>query len=320
MILRIGPANYVQLPDFSQSYNRYSYCLNNPLKYTDPDGEFPVILVAAVIGGAINVAANMDNINSTGDFLAYFGVGAVAGAVGVATGGIGYGAGGILGGITAGSISGAASGFLLGAGNSIVTNGWDMSAALSAGINGMVMGAVTGAVIGGVVGGYSAYKQGNNIWTGKPKDIIPTPKIETETSKILDNEITGSSTINNEGNASKLTPYEKGEIGVQKAMEGFREEGGTILQREVSLNVDGTKIRADFVGIKDDVTYIFEVKNGPYAGFTTNQKIAIPNFLEHHPSFIPYGKNALNVPAFKSFVLQHDPFTGNYKYVIKHYY
>ncbi len=30
--------NYVQAPDFSQSFNRYAYCLNNPLKYVDPDG------------------------------------------------------------------------------------------------------------------------------------------------------------------------------------------------------------------------------------------------------------------------------------------
>ena len=31
--------NYVQMPDFTQSFNRYSYCLNNPLKFTDPSGE-----------------------------------------------------------------------------------------------------------------------------------------------------------------------------------------------------------------------------------------------------------------------------------------
>ena len=29
---------YVQSPDNSQNFNRYSYCLNNPLKYTDPSG------------------------------------------------------------------------------------------------------------------------------------------------------------------------------------------------------------------------------------------------------------------------------------------
>ena len=36
----LSPDMYVQLPGFSQSFNRYSYCLNNPLKYTDPSGDF----------------------------------------------------------------------------------------------------------------------------------------------------------------------------------------------------------------------------------------------------------------------------------------
>jgi RHS repeat-associated protein len=31
--------NYVQAPDLSQSFNRYAYCLNNPLRYVDPSGE-----------------------------------------------------------------------------------------------------------------------------------------------------------------------------------------------------------------------------------------------------------------------------------------
>jgi len=34
----LSPDNYVQDPQFSHSYNRYSYCFNNPLKYTDPSG------------------------------------------------------------------------------------------------------------------------------------------------------------------------------------------------------------------------------------------------------------------------------------------
>ena len=35
----LSPDPYVQGFDFSQGYNRYSYCLNNPLRYTDPTGE-----------------------------------------------------------------------------------------------------------------------------------------------------------------------------------------------------------------------------------------------------------------------------------------
>lgn len=43
----LSPDNNVQMPDFSQNYNRYAYCLNNPLSYTDPDGN--TFLEAALI-------------------------------------------------------------------------------------------------------------------------------------------------------------------------------------------------------------------------------------------------------------------------------
>ena len=35
----LSPDPYVQAPDFTQGFNRYSYCLNNPFKFTDPNGE-----------------------------------------------------------------------------------------------------------------------------------------------------------------------------------------------------------------------------------------------------------------------------------------
>lgn len=35
----LSPDPYVQLPDFTQSLNRYSYCLNNPLKFVDLSGK-----------------------------------------------------------------------------------------------------------------------------------------------------------------------------------------------------------------------------------------------------------------------------------------
>jgi hypothetical protein len=43
----LAPDNFVQTPDFSQNFNRYSYALNNPLIYTDPSGEIFGLAVAA---------------------------------------------------------------------------------------------------------------------------------------------------------------------------------------------------------------------------------------------------------------------------------
>jgi len=34
----LSPDAFVQAPTSTQNYNRYNYCLNNPLKYTDPSG------------------------------------------------------------------------------------------------------------------------------------------------------------------------------------------------------------------------------------------------------------------------------------------
>ena len=65
----LSPDPYVQMPDFSQSYNRYSYCLNNPLKYTDPSGELfgidDIIIIGAAIAGAYlgGVTTNQGELN-----------------------------------------------------------------------------------------------------------------------------------------------------------------------------------------------------------------------------------------------------------------
>ena len=49
----LSPDNYVQLPENSQSFNRYSYCINNPLKYTDPDGQIFGLALSAIITKAM---------------------------------------------------------------------------------------------------------------------------------------------------------------------------------------------------------------------------------------------------------------------------
>ena len=81
----LSPDNYVQAPDDSQSFNRFSYCLNNPLKYTDPTGEVwwvPIAIGAAIfsVGNTIAHAKNHD-LHKVGDYFKYFFQGAVVGAV-----------------------------------------------------------------------------------------------------------------------------------------------------------------------------------------------------------------------------------------------
>nr|WP_297928231.1 RHS repeat-associated core domain-containing protein [uncultured Coprobacter sp.] len=50
----LSPDPYVQMPDFSQNFNRYTYCLNNPLVYKDENGEFIQFIVGALVGALVN--------------------------------------------------------------------------------------------------------------------------------------------------------------------------------------------------------------------------------------------------------------------------
>ncbi|MGL5317448.1 MAG: RHS repeat-associated core domain-containing protein, partial [Bacteroidales bacterium] len=90
----LSPDPFVQDPFFSQNHNRYSYCWNNPLRFTDPNGEYIHIIVGAVVGGIVNWASNGCQFNAKG--LAHFGVGAAAGALTAAFGPAGAAAGGFL--------------------------------------------------------------------------------------------------------------------------------------------------------------------------------------------------------------------------------
>ena len=86
-----------------QGFNRYSYCLNNPLLYIDEDGEMPLLLAGTLLGGCVNLVykACSGQIHSAGDAFAAFGIGAVAGLAGTVTGGwaAGLAGGGFLQGL-----------------------------------------------------------------------------------------------------------------------------------------------------------------------------------------------------------------------------
>ena len=84
--------NFVQDPYSTQSYNRYSYVMNNPLSYVDPSGEEPVtaaILIGMAIGAyAGGTIANNGQLNpvdwdwKSGKTWAGIGIGGALGAIG----------------------------------------------------------------------------------------------------------------------------------------------------------------------------------------------------------------------------------------------
>jgi RHS repeat-associated protein len=158
----LSPDPYVQDPLLSQSYNRYSYCLNNPLIFTDPDGElfWFAIAIGAIIGGysgyKIGKAHGATGWGMAGYIFGGAVIGGVAGQVGAsiyatALGTIGAATTlpvGFTAGFNAGMISGMAAGAINGAGMALLGGG-----SFSDVMAGMTMGAWVGGVLGGISGG-----------------------------------------------------------------------------------------------------------------------------------------------------------------------
>ena len=185
----LSPDPYVQMPDASQSFNRYSYSMNNPLCYVDENGEFWHLTIGAVIGGVVNWASHGFKFNAKG--LGYFATGAVAGAVGA---GVGAGissamAGGsfsagfwgttaaktvatsFVSGAAIGGTGGFASGFTTGFGNSVIEkNG--LGNALLSGLKGGMIGGLSGAVVGGLWNGIDAAIDGRDFLSGETWQTI----------------------------------------------------------------------------------------------------------------------------------------------------
>ncbi len=186
----LSPDPYVQAPDMPQNLNRYAYCLNNPLKYSDPSGEFIHLIAGAVLGGFMNWMMGGCQFNLDG--LAQFGIGAIAGAAGAGVGvgiktasaGASFWAGfvgspmgintilqvGYTSSFFNGAISGAGAGFTSGSisgfGNGIV-QGDSFGDALS---NGLKVGAWSAAIAGingGISEGLEARANHKNFLTGK---------------------------------------------------------------------------------------------------------------------------------------------------------
>jgi RHS repeat-associated protein len=173
----LGPDNYVQAPDLTQNFNRYAYCLNNPLVYTDPDGEF---FIPMLVGSAISVITNgIGNALDDKPFFQGAGMAAFTGAIGGAVSfGIGQATMGMTGidkvvnqafahGLLGGSMSSMSggtfgSGFVSGAFGSFAAAG---SGALLSNIRGPLQSiGMIGS--GAIIGGIGSAIGGGDFWDG----------------------------------------------------------------------------------------------------------------------------------------------------------
>ena len=116
----LQPDNYVQDPFNTQNFNRYGYCLNNPLVYVDENGEFIItaLIVGAIIGAYIGGSQangtynpfkwDFNNVDTWIGMVGGAVVGGVSGGVAAYAGGLaaaGLAAYGITGGVIGGAVA-----------------------------------------------------------------------------------------------------------------------------------------------------------------------------------------------------------------------
>ncbi len=201
----IQPDTIIQAPFDPQSLNRYSYCRNNPINYTDPSGHFwwlIFIIIAAIIGG---IAGGVAAHNAGGNVIAGIAIGFIAGAAlagaSMLVAGVmmeAFGAASLASlTIGQGALIGATTGAISGFGMGMVT-GWaggkgSASDIFKSAASGMLWGAATGAITGAattaIAKGIESSREASRALTIKAQNglaIDNKPVISTAASKSPD--------------------------------------------------------------------------------------------------------------------------------------
>ena len=160
---------YRQAPESWLNCNRFGYCMNNPVMYTDPDGEvwWLIPLIAAVIGGTGNLIANWDNIDGFGQGCLVFLTGAGSGfATGCAF---------TFGGPIAGVFTAAGTNAVTASCNNIVAQtGKNFEGIGNIDMRSVFMSAGHGFVVGGAsaIMGCGGYQLGARLFSNIPSPIL----------------------------------------------------------------------------------------------------------------------------------------------------
>ena len=236
--------SYVQDPENSQNFNRYAYCFNNPLKYTDPSGEVVVIddiVAAAIVGAIINgvVQTASGHVGNFGDWCLATVIGGAAGAAGAWAGGAAAGSlAGFYGGAVSGAVGGATGGFINGAGNTWM-NGGSFGDGLASGLIGAGTSFITGGTMGGLFRGISAQNRGYNFWNGTRIDYYVYDDIPLSLSeKITDDEFL-------QKRVKEIFSIEVDNLGLKKITTSFISDIKKIKNPITSINEDGLFVHSD---------------------------------------------------------------------------
>jgi hypothetical protein len=156
----LSPDPIVQIPEYSQNFNRYSYVLNNPLNATDPSGFSFISKAFSKIGSFIKENWRTLAVIVVVAFLALnpYGIAFINGLTSAVAPGL-VGASWTVAGV---AISGAqiAAGVAIGAiagGLSSALNGGDIGDVLRGAAIGGIQGGITGGILNGMEGAASSF-------------------------------------------------------------------------------------------------------------------------------------------------------------------
>ena len=306
---------------------------NNPIIMMDPDGEWVHIVAGALIGGAINLASNWDNIDNFWEGAAAFGSGALVGGATAACGPCG-----------AGTLIAAGGGAVLGASNNIIAQTTDdvglgdvdwgtvgLNAGVGAfsglaghgagkwatknlssplvnqlGIKNEVVASGINGFVGGSVGGTASGFTAGLLLSGGNLDAA----LEGAKSGGTIGGITGLGTglglgyynakknNTNPQNGKELTSNQKGDLGVKLAIKDLQKMGAKIIGRSPAKYTLNSGERSGFTDLLvelDGEIVIVEVKYGQNARLNTNQQTNYPQINDGElPAFNGFnGRQAL---------------------------